>query len=376
MKTTNNYMKLSTIFILIVLISLPIHSRAQEVCPPETTDNGAIRLLLDPPSLATIFTGALLGTKERISGKTSGGMNWLHTDNESFATSSTGAQLIGWWNQKGNSNTTLQVRNSSLSFPVSVHINIFDENCLEIRDYCDTFTPGDIHTYDLSYLVTNTGATIFAGNLDNKEGFLTVTAVADCGADNRAIGFPLLEGDLKITENSRNYQYGAKMWARDNDTMFDCTLTIPSGHNILDNVGDCKLRTIRPNTLDTVFSTVPGSNQRNADLVVIAFSESYTPFYQPLPGTMAIAPPIMYDTDENANLCPNYLVTCFDRKGLNDVLSINTPPDTPGGGPPPGAGPPGGGGPPGPPFPPPGPPPSVGPPSGPLGPPFIPPGRR
>lgn len=331
---------------------------AVELCPFVDEANGAIAADTDYSS-ETDFSAALLGTFDRLdTGNIFGGMDWLYSDAGAFSTTSIGGQLIAMWILKGGRSTELQVTNQSLSSSVSLHVQIFDENCVEIVDFCDSYTPEDTHTYDMANLVRNTGTTITVEDLTGREGFVAVTPNVNCGTDFRAIAFPQLSGDMRIN-GPQGYQYGAKMWARDTGTLFDCASTTDSGFKILDGVGDCGFETVLPSRFSGVFSTLPGADASRADLVFINISDVYTPSsYIPFGGSVVLEP-LMFDLNEVVQSCPP-LNACYKRVGLNSEVPLSDTLLLPG--PPPGV--------PGePPFDPPGSPPAV-----PGGPPFDPPG--
>ncbi len=162
------------------------------------------------------FTGALIGTVESVGGDNVGGLDWHHVDFTSFytptPTNETGSQLVSWWTQKDGRNTYLQVTNSD--GPITVHVRIHNEDCLEIRDFCDTYTSYDTHEYNFGDLFSNGGADIADANLQNVEGWVVVTAVEDCGSDNeQAYDHNYLSGQL-IVHDDDDYLYGVNTYAR------------------------------------------------------------------------------------------------------------------------------------------------------------------
>jgi hypothetical protein len=351
--------QLHNAILLIILLpfigyGLTFSTTAQELCAGTTIPNGVISMDTFP-STSTNFVAGLLGTNDRLfpGSAVVGDINWLHSDVGEFSTTRMGGQLLSWWTLKNNKNTSIQVTNQSSS-AVSLHIQIFDEDCAEIRDFCDQFTPNDTHSYDLSNIVRNLGGSISSGALTGKEGFIVVTPT-----DSRAIAFPFLHGNMKISHSIYDYEYGSKMWARDTDTLFDCTETAGS-HDILTGTDDCKFESVLPSELSQVFSVHPGSNQSRADLVFIAIGDFYNPTvppagYRPFVGSVEIQP-IIVDLFENVQSCATPPSACFLRVGINDripnsdVAFPSLPIEPPG---PPTLSPPGG-----PMFDPPGPPPS------------------
>lgn len=157
------------------------------------------------------FSGALIGTVENVNGAAVAGMDWQHVDFTDFdqptPTNEVGAQAVTWWTQKGGRNTYVQVTNAIDIFPTWVHVRILDENCEEIRNFCDFYTPADTHVYDLGDLITNQGSTPDDNVLQGREGFLTVTAVDDCPSPDLAFAHNALAVTVQIIDDL-DYSYG------------------------------------------------------------------------------------------------------------------------------------------------------------------------
>ncbi|MCH7518824.1 MAG: hypothetical protein IH964_07315, partial [Candidatus Dadabacteria bacterium] len=163
------------------------------------------------------FSAGLIGTVESSGGALVGGLDWQHADFFSFVTptptTESGSQLVSWWTQKNGRNTYLQVTNND-DDAVTVHVSIQNEACIEIRDFCDTYTPFDTHQYNFGDLVSNGGAPIGDANLQGVEGWVAVTAVTDCGAASElAIDHNFLTGQL-VVHDSNDYLYGVNTYAR------------------------------------------------------------------------------------------------------------------------------------------------------------------
>lgn len=295
-----------------------------ELCPFTTFENGALEIQSTPTS-GTDFSAGLLGTFDRLdSGNIVGGIDWLYTNTGDFSTTSMGTQLISWWSAKGSRNTKLQVTNQSQSTSVSVHIQIFNENCIEIRDFCDQYTLSDTHVYDFSSIVTNTGLPISSTSLAGEEGFVTITPNVNCGTDYRATSFPFLSGDTRISDSSNEFQYGTKMWTRDTDTLTTCTETI-SGSKVLTGTGNCRLKPVLPTEFTDVFSSNPNSDASRADLVFISLGDNYSSSgYIAIGGSVNLAP-IIIDTAENLLSCATR-TACFLRVGVNDAIKDSDDP--------------------------------------------------
>ncbi len=166
------------------------------------------------------FSAGLLGTVENSGFDAVGGLDWQQVDNPTMTifgtqnpTNETGSQLVSWWTQKNGRNTYLQVTNASGS-DVTLHVRVHNEECAEIRDWCDDYTGYDTHEYNFSDLFANDGANIADGNLQGVEGWLVVTAVKDCGTpDELPRDFNYLSGQL-IVHDSDDYLYGTNTYAR------------------------------------------------------------------------------------------------------------------------------------------------------------------
>jgi hypothetical protein len=198
-------------------------------CPAVPDPVGFLETDVFGPSLNSPtpdFTGSLIGTVEFSGGSLVGGLDWTQADRAFFPTTNPtneeGSQLISWWTQKDGRNTYLQVTNSGpgrftppLNNTVELHVRIFNENCLEIRDFCDTYTANDTHEYNFGDLVDNNGNPLADGNLQGVEGWLVVTAVKECADRDfeQAIDYNFLSGQL-IVHDSDDYSYGANTYAR------------------------------------------------------------------------------------------------------------------------------------------------------------------
>ncbi len=188
-------------------------------CPnvPQTT--GWLETQIVGPGLvAPDFTAGLLGTIESIPNGVDvvGGLDWQHVDYiygiTNNPTNETGSQLVSWWTLKDGRNTYLQVTNAELGAG-DLHVVIFDENCVEIRNFCDFYTPLDTHQYDFGNLVANDGqlVTIPPGN----EGFVVVTAVENCDTSSEvAQDYDFLSGQTVIVDPTADYAYGINTYAR------------------------------------------------------------------------------------------------------------------------------------------------------------------
>ncbi len=220
-----------TTIMLLVLVGLVFMPQAQAqigtdnlLCPSVPNEVGWVEIQVPNPAQAD-FTAGLVGTVENFGGAAVGGLDWMH-NNDFFdfgfffffganptPTTDSGSQLVTWWTQANGRNTSVQVTNSSVFVGGPVHVRILDANCVEIRNFCDFYTPGDTHVYDLGNLVDNGGAAIPDDNLQGKEGIFLVTAVDGCPNPDNAVEADFLTGQTVIVDPN-DYMYGVNMYAR------------------------------------------------------------------------------------------------------------------------------------------------------------------
>ncbi len=324
----------ASILVLIIGFSHSYEARALELCPVGSFANGAITINVAPGVSDVDFVGGLLGTFESSGkGKVVGGIDWLYNkDNESsFETSSTAPQLIGYWNQDKRRNTFIQVTNTNQGSPVSLSIELLDENCLDPLSFCDTLSPGDTHVYNLGgikvkefkepIMITNDGS-VLVDNIQGHEGIFVVTPIIECGVDRRAIEFPFLHGDIRVIDDKNKFDYGAKMWARGANTSGCEDQT--GGFNILDGTEYCKFRDVLPSKLSQVFSTISNPVNARSDIILFALTDSYSDdIYTPSSNSSFVTfNPAILDEDELSLSCLGETV-CFARFGLNETIPIS-----------------------------------------------------
>jgi hypothetical protein len=325
----------------LLIFSSSAKASAQQMCPGFGSgfENGAIWLRAQPTPLdAPDFVGGLLGTFELLSnGTVSGGIDWLYNDKSpfetsgsdklSFETSNIGAQLITWFTRKNNKNTLIQVTNVASS-PVEVNVSLFNDACLEICDFCDTYTPKDTHVYNLADLKRNDGTIVGCSvTLADSEGLVIVTPVNNCfSPDPTAIGFPKLYGDARIIDTFHNIEYGNKLWARDVDKLSDCATTAPGDYPELTGEGNCRFRSVPPplfGWLRHVFSTLPGSIEARADLVFFSIKDNFGSPSDGFRYRTEFPPALLFEdiVDDNENrLSCGDSIACFSRLGINDAI--------------------------------------------------------
>jgi hypothetical protein len=253
-------------------------------------------------------------------------------------TTLTGSQLVSWWSQANGRNTFIQVTNTHPVRTEDVHVQILGPDCLELRNFCDTFTPNDTHVYNLGDLFTNAGIPpqdISEANLQGTEGIIVVTPVDSCPGGS-AISFNFLQGNLRIIDSRLDVDLGTNVYARLAVT-FDSLLDIGDS---LDGVNSGFLENfvfgLTPSELTQNFSIVGGGATAGADLVLISFNDFFGPPYSAVPGVAPFTSysPGFYDAAEQFESCTPF-GGCFVRIGLDDVIVISddfvaaTPPPTP-----------------------------------------------
>ncbi len=225
--------------IMLVLLGFGFQNQAQAqvgtdglFCPavPDTTGWLEVNVEAAPALPFPDFSGALIGTVDSlIGGPLHGGMDWQHVDFTSFfsptPTNETGSQIVSWWTQKDGRNTYLQVTNAINETGTWVHVHIFDENCVEIRNFCDFYTEFDTHVYNFGDIISNIGVDEADANLQGKEGFVTVTAVDNCPTPGQAQEHDYLAGNTFIKSVAESdYMYGFATYHREG-VCFDITTT-------------------------------------------------------------------------------------------------------------------------------------------------------
>jgi hypothetical protein len=302
------------------------------------------------------FTAGLLGTIESLgAGQPNiGGLDWLYQDSSEENTTIIGSQLVSWWSQKNLRNTYLQVTNligfcafngEVINFPFGIpcygvqdcpdptdprfscigpnlEVKFLDEACVEITNFCDPYTPGDTHVYNLGDLIDNNGIPRNDAVLQGKEGVFVVTPVNNC-EEEIPISWNFLDGNLRLFDLGNDTDYGTNIYARRvEDFLFECRFpTFFVG-------GDCVYQFVGPSQLKQNFFQVPFSAASAADLVLISFIDNYNlpPFafipYAVVPGDTLFTPDDFCNDIEQCESCTPQR-GCFVRTGLDDPFPIS-----------------------------------------------------
>ncbi len=318
-----------TVLLLVFICVTTIRANAQVgdnnlFCSGVPYTDGMLNLDITPTT--PNFSAAMIGVFERTPTSFTGGLDWMHTrgGTSSIATSSPsneiGTQLITWWTRTEGRNTKIQVTNSSdnsgMLTPggvLNVHIQILNEDCVEIRDFCDRYTANDTHVYDLSSIVSNDGNDIPEADLDDKEGILVITPVNDCPSPRSVIDHDFLSGNLHISD-SLGFTYGANMYAR------QAICTAPGCSGILTGAPGSSLDDFLPDEVYGLYSTV--GTETASDVVVMNIRDDYGPPYFAF-GAVSNYEVGLFDDEEVFISCGSEDY-CFVRLGINDSLPART----------------------------------------------------
>lgn len=294
----NSNINLKTILVITLVMTMSIlystrDAMSVSACPGNTNNSGMLDIIVGPPSSGPDpdFSAALIGIMDFNAGGLSSGLDWMHSDYlnllESDATSftptnATGSQVTGWWSQKNGRNSFITVSNAD-SMTVTVHVQIFNESCTPIRDFCDDYTGFDSHEYNLGDLFSNEGNDIADANLQGSEGFVVITAVDNCGTGNEvAIDHDYIAGNISIVDsNLDNAMTGINMYARqaacfdipdaieineiENGSFQDSVFSMMNWEVLMGNAGVIMSTGITPN-IAVPMSQTPDSNDPDSDL--------------------------------------------------------------------------------------------------------------
>ena len=180
-----------------------------------------------------VYNAGLLGTVENFNGNVVAGLDWLYDDRQpNLETNMVGTQLVSWWTEKDGRNTILQATNTNPATnligtdtgvpgfaegTVTVHVQILGEDCLEIVNFCDVYTPLDTVVYDFSNIVTNGGQLVTSGGLSGREGIVVITPVQTCDIGEPtfdAVSWNFMQGNVRIINVDQDWEYGTNVRAR------------------------------------------------------------------------------------------------------------------------------------------------------------------
>ena len=195
------------------------------------TSLGAMAVPGTVQEASLLYNAGLLGTVENFNGNVVAGLDWVYDNRQpNLETNMVGTQLVSWWTRKDGRNTILQATNTNpdgtiintvtmlQEGDVNVHVQILGEDCLELRNFCDSYTPLDTVVYDFSNMVSNVGQVINVGNLAEREGIVVITPVETCAiaAPPRfdAVSWNFLQGNVRIINEGTDWEYGTNVRAR------------------------------------------------------------------------------------------------------------------------------------------------------------------
>ena len=376
---------------LMVMSPRDVEAQTRVLCPgvPVPTGWFSMSVTSDADLIASniVYNAGMLGTVENFNNNVVAGLDWLYDNRQpNLETNMVGTQLTTWWTQKNARNTVLQVTNTNpnnlgaiddgpcRSGDINVHVEILDESCNEILNFCDSYTGLDTVIYDFSDLVANTGQDITGENqLNGNEGIIVITPVQTCNINNPqifdAVSWNFMQGNVRIINEAGDWEYGSNVRARTadpaepfNGSGTDCGSTtevpVPAPRNYVTNyyqaVQTCSGD---PSDMDpdcpasVLFKdfNAQGTNP-GADLVLFSYSdlglccneedETCTAnldgtlddtscpgnnfgapgIYQPGATVTTFGSFAMNDDAENPQSCGNPLPGCFFRIGLNESI--------------------------------------------------------
>jgi len=239
--------------IMLVLVCFGFQNQAMgqqdrgSLCPIFPALDGFTKIEISNPNVGTPadFTAGVIGTVEADGFNLVAGMDWMHAERffdfntiyfrgpfdgigqfGKVPTNIAGSQHVAPWNQVDGRNTYIQLTNTAgpvfnfgippVEVPVTVHVQVFGSDCMEIVNWCDDYTGYDTHEYDMRNLVANDGQSI--GSFTDGEGFVVMTPVKDCNSTNpnfpeTALAYNDFTGEFMIHDPD-DYRYGAHTYAR------------------------------------------------------------------------------------------------------------------------------------------------------------------
>ncbi|MCI0525887.1 MAG: hypothetical protein L0Y56_00335 [Nitrospira sp.] len=386
------FIVIASIMLLLLGYSMQDSARGQETCDPETCICPGLPVVPDTigwfdisvtypffpgtdltcPGDLECFTKGLLGTIESLgAGQANiGGIDWLWTEESDEHTDKLGSQLLTWWSQKNFRNTYIQVTNTigfcafnhGIIFPgfacytvadcveeeivppgdprftcdgVNLEVKFLDEDCVEITNFCDPYTPGDTHVYNLGDLIDNNGIPRNDAVLQTHEGIFVVTPVNNC-EEEAAISWNFLDGNMRLFDFGNDIDYGTNVSARqaEDGGIFDFECSVPGTQVTGDGFNDCEYDENNPEQLKHNFFELPTSPAAASDLVLISIIDDFDALsadfrcfgglcpYGVVPGNPVYTPDDFCGGNENCDSCPPF-TGCFVRKGLNDEFPIS-----------------------------------------------------
>jgi hypothetical protein len=368
MRMRKGFIVIASIMLLLLGFSLRDEARGQDglcvdcLCPGIDFDTGwfdiAVSFPMSPhPIPFSDFTAGLLGTIESLGAGAPNvaGIDWLFNDDAFLNTTRLGSQLISWWTQKTGRHTFLQVTNTigfcafngeiigpgfacytvadcadildptdprNSCVGVNLEVKFLDEECIEITNFCDPYTPGDTHVYDLANLIDNNGIPRNDAVLQGKEGVFVVTPVNNC-EDEFPISWNFLDGNLRRLYVGFDTDYGTNVFARRAVGEPECVLP---GEPIRNETCSTYERIV-PSQLKHNFFELPTAAAAAADLVLISFIDNFTILgefvpYAVIPGFAQFTPDDFCNDIEQCESCtPQF--GCFVRTGLDDPFPIS-----------------------------------------------------
>jgi hypothetical protein len=210
----------------------------------------------------------------------------------------------------------------------NLEVKFLDENCIELTNFCDPYTPGDTHVYNAGDLIDNNGIPRNDAVLQGREGVFVVTPVNNC-EDEEAISWDFLDGNMRMIDQDNDTDYGTNVFARRADGIQDFCFF--PGQPI--DGSPCFYEDVIPEQLKHNFFDAFGIAAAS-DLVLISFIDDYeaddSDFvcsdedcpYAVIPGFAQFTPDDFCNDIEQCESCtPQF--GCFVRTGLDDPFPIS-----------------------------------------------------
>ena len=311
----------------------PTQVQAQQQLACDQTGNpiGFLRIpridegTADPMAVGADFSASVIQTFEASNGITGGTDNAVEIVTDPYNTLTAAYQVVTHWRVEDGFNSYVTVINNSdiaddmdpdTPEPnLSVHIHILDENCVEIVNFCDTYTPNDSHTYDLSNIVTDAGQPV--GGVGG-EGIMTITPAMNCDVGNTELGPQVAaQSDVQLSADvnivSADVDLGAGTFMRE-DVLGPTDLAGALGAG---DVGSPGLIIAEYNSQQA---------EAAGDFIVLNFADIFetdpqtgTNNYRPFPANSIYGEIRDYDDEEIFESCGQF-VACYARVGINTEL--------------------------------------------------------
>jgi hypothetical protein len=254
----------------------------------------------------------------------------------------TGSQLSGIYDLRDDRETILQITNTSVTTPISIHVQLLSQPGCVDHDFTDTLTPADTVVYDLEAEFLKRNPVNAAGlpipqepgtgnvaadpnvNVDGTMGLVIITATSGAQVEAPAIAHNHLHGrldfynDLSGAIGDTNTLYTYNMVAR--SAVSSGGAPLADGSAVNGTTGF--LEQIIPSVMHIHYTDAFDQNSEPvvfADLMMAAFSDDYTTgFYRATGATSDTYTKTVYDEDEQESSCNTISFSCNEKIGINN----------------------------------------------------------